>query len=182
MINAGLAPLAAVSSADPDGEPKFEESQHGVLKTHTWWPHYKTTDFIFTSHRDLRDVVASLNRKFGTAPSLSAAKDAFDHYIDFACCATYDMHYETMMANQRLELIKIATILGISPSLDVSGELSKLKFSKATDFSPHDHENLLHPGHITDGRHGSWSNVPAYVISEIETEYGNWLKSKNYLP
>jgi hypothetical protein len=44
-----------------------------------------------------------------------------------------------------------------------------------------DPELLLHPGHITDGRHGTWHNVlPEHTICSIETLFEDWLQERGY--
>lgn len=182
MIHAGKAPLV-LSSIDPESDAKFEASGNVILKTHIWKHSYQIADWIFASHRDLRDVVASHHRKFGSTPSIAVANEAFGRYLPFTFFSAYDMRYETMMSDQKAEMENIIRLIGLQCDSDnVLSELLALKFNKAMDGSEQDSVNFLHPGHITDGRHGSWKGiVPDAVVSEIETAHAAWLRENGYL-
>ena len=63
---------------------------------------------------------------------------------------------------------------------EIEGEKFVKQFSKSTEY---DAVNLLHKGHVTDGRHGSWDSVvPEEFVAAIEKEFGGWMAAYGYLP
>lgn len=147
-------------------------------------------DVVLTSHRDLRDVAASLQRKFKTPFSTSLLREMLAAYGKWSQIAAYDLHYEDLLTDRLGELKKIALVLKLSPVIlaqlsydsilkEVDGE--QFCQSRGTILG-HDSRNLLHDGHITDGRHGSWRNfVPDNVINDIESEFQGWMTAKRYI-
>jgi hypothetical protein len=62
---------------------------------------------------------------------------------------------------------------------EIEGEKFSKTFSESTAYDP---VNLLHKGHITDGRHGSWKGVlPDGCVAAIEKEFRGWMALRGYL-
>jgi len=146
-------------------------------------------DIVLTSHRDLRDVVASAHRKFQTKFSTLTVNDWVKHYIKWTQYAVYDMHYEQLLVDRLAELKRVASVLQLpQKTLDrlpyeaILREVEGEKFVRqVSEGTPHDTVNLLHKDHITDGRHGSWKNVvPEEFIVAIEKEFRGWLTHRGY--
>lgn len=146
-------------------------------------------DIVLTSHRDLRDVVASAHRKFQTKFSTLTVNDWVKHYIKWTQYAVYDMHYEQLLVDRLAELKRVASVLQLpQETLDrlpyeaILREVEGEKFVRqVSEGTPHDTVNLLHKDHITDGRHGSWKNVvPEEFIVAIEKEFRGWLMHRGY--
>lgn len=147
------------------------------------------TAMVFTSHRDLRDLVASHHRMFGRSALPPEAgillRPIMESYAYWSARATYDMQYEQMIVDKPAELGRLSTALGLAPGLDfatISAEIDALSFNQArkTD-GDYDAVTMLFDGHITDGRHGSWAETlsPEEVV-EIEMLYGSWLTAHGY--
>jgi hypothetical protein len=167
------------------------QHKNALLKIHRFDAELAAeADVILTSHRDLRDVIASMNRKFqaelSTADMVRWVKD----YMRWAQVADYDLHYEQLLVDRLAELKKIAAALQLPPETlkrlpydailrEIEGEKFEKKYSETL---PHDSNNLLHAGHATDGRHGSWKgSIPERFIHEVETIFDGWLTAKGYL-
>jgi len=147
------------------------------------------TAMVFTSHRDLRDLVASHHRMFGRSAlppaTTSLLQPILESYAYWSPLATYDMPYEQMIADKPAELGRLATALGLAPGLDftaIAAEIEALVFSPARQAAGgYDAVTMLFDGHITNGQHGSWTGtLSAEEVAEIETEYGSWLTEHGY--
>ncbi len=164
--------------------------QNVVIKIHSYDESLAAkADVILTSHRDLRDVAASLYRKFNVEFSLETMREKFRDYVLWAKVANHDLHYENLLTDRMRELKNTAAALGLSsaalaqlPYEKILQELEGEQFDESRSTSlGHDAVNLLHNGHITDGRHGSWKNcVPPEIVSAIEQEFADWMISKGY--
>jgi hypothetical protein len=148
-------------------------------------------DVILTSHRDLRDIAASMQRHYQKKYSAADMNDWVKDQVKWVQYAAYDLHYENMLTDKLTEVKKIAAVLKFSPQIlaqldydtildEIDGAKFKKKFAKDVAY---DAENLLHEGHITDGRHGSWDNVvPTDYVASIEKEFRGWMTGRGYLP
>jgi len=61
--------------------------------------------------------------------------------------------------------------------------LNSLQFDREGKSADHEHhrENLLHPNHITDGRHGSWHGIlNENLVRQLESDYEWWFKLNGY--
>ena len=162
-----------------------------VIKTHSFDAALAAqADVVLVSHRDLRDVAASLHRKFKIEFSTKAVHDTFHDYTNWKKIASYDLRYEQLLIDKPSELEKIAAVLKLpSRTLDelhnqtISKEIDAEKFTaQRTTAQRYDSVNLLHDGHFTDGRHGSWKNiVPDATIAAIETEFRDWMLAEGYM-
>lgn len=185
MLNAGLPDLRVGWAHDEARTADIMGGQNCVLKSHNFRKEFLAGDIILTSFRDLRDVVASMNRKFKSAQHLHTATDAFDRFKEFLPFATYAMKYEKMMEDPRAEIEHLGRILQIPVDVEgVFAEVSNMRFREARQSGSNiiDAENLLHPNHITDGRHGSWRDqLPVDVVKDIEKHFKDWMIINGYM-
>merc|ERR1712091_421919 len=106
-----------------------------LLKTHGFVPRLvDKVDLIFTSHRDLRDVLLSSMQMFGSClgfgPDALHSRDArssaadhdvaprFQQYAAWTPYVAYDMRYETMYADKEGEVRRLAAALGATADRD----------------------------------------------------------------
>jgi hypothetical protein len=165
--------------------------RNAVIKVHAFDASLAArADVILVSHRDLRDVAASLRRKFKTEFSTSTVHETFDDYMKWRESAAYDLRYEQLLTDKLFELKKIAAALKLPAEMlkqlryeTILSEIDAEKFTEQRSTAlRYDAVNLLHDGHITDGRHGSWKNfVPDEIIAAIEKEFRGWMLTEGYL-
>jgi len=149
--------------------------QNALIKIHSYDPDLAArADVVLTSHRDLRDVAASMFRKFK---------------LEFST-GPNDLHYERLLVSKMDELRKVAAVLKLPPAavaaLPLETILSEIEGEQFTEGRSteqrFDAVNLMHENHVTDGRHGSWEGfVPDELIRAIEAEFANWMCEKGYL-
>jgi hypothetical protein len=147
-------------------------------------------DVILTSHRDLRDVAASMQRHYQDGYSALKMNEWVRSQIKWAQFAAYDLHYERLLSDRLAVIREIAAVLKLpAPVLGrldydaILREIDGQKFSRQfSDNTIYDAVNLLHEGHITDGRHGSWPGVvPDEAVASIEREFRGFLVHRGYL-
>jgi hypothetical protein len=148
-------------------------------------------DVILTAHRDPRDVAASMQRHYQQEYSIVEMNEWVKGQVKWAQHAAYDMHYEDLLVD-RLTVVKdIAAVLKLSPETleslpyeDILREIEGEKFQKGfSETTAYDAVNLLHEGHVTDGRHGSWNGVlRPELIAAIEKEFRGWMAGRGYQP
>jgi len=136
---------------------------------------------VFYSYRDLRDVLASRSRMFNVEPSMQQADNFIKQHEIWMKHSNFTMKYEDMKANKELIVSGLAKSLGIenfsAPKI-IEG-VDKLKYESGKTF---DDKNHYHPGHITDGRHGSWENIVSESLEkELLDKYHDWFKSHGYI-
>jgi glycosyltransferase involved in cell wall biosynthesis len=163
-----------------------------IIKSHEFYLDLAVkADVILTAHRDLRDVAASMQRKFQTKLSSGLVKDWVKRHVKWSQLAAYDLHYENLLVDKLTELKKIASVLKLPqpilnelPYESILEEIEGLKFNRRfSKTEAADVTNLLHAGHVTDGRHGSWKGVISdELVVAIEKECRGWMVSKGYLP
>jgi hypothetical protein len=165
--------------------------QTSIIKLHPFdFGLASRADVILTAHRDLRDVAASMKRHYEKDYSAPEMNEWVKSQVKWTQYAAYDMHYELLLVDRLAEVKKIAGTLRLAPTVlarlpyeailnEIEGQKFTKKFSEA---SAYDAVNLLHEGHITDGRHGSWTGVlPEKDVAAIEREFRGWLTTRNYL-
>lgn len=164
-----------------------------VVKVHTFDEDLAARQgtIVLTSHRDLRDIMASLQRKFKTDFALPPLRETVESHAQWSAIADFDLHYEDLLVNRVLQVRKVAEALRLPPATlaqlpfeSISEEIGSERFSESRRDSllAYDMTNLLHEGHITDGRHGSWKGyVPDQIVKDIEAEFRPWLEARGYL-
>ncbi|HZQ48273.1 MAG TPA: hypothetical protein VFC07_14750 [Verrucomicrobiae bacterium] len=188
LLNAGVPDLAAGWVED---KALLLAHDNPIIKVHSFDAELALrADVVLTSHRDLRDVAASLQRKFKTPFSTQLLHQMMADYGKWSQLAAYDLHYEDLLTDRAGELKKIACALKLPSSIvarfpyaEILKEVDGEQFSRGRSTAlGHDSINLLHEGHITDGRHGSWKDfLPPEVVAAIENEFQGWMVAKRYI-
>ena len=153
-----------------------------LVKVHDFHPEYlKPASFVLYSFRDIRDVLASMYRKFGEAPTLEAADVAVAMHNQWMRHANFVFRYEDM-AEKKVEIVRSLAQRFQMPNLDVEkivAEVDTMKTSAGTE--RYDSASLYHEGHITDGRHGSWEGIISPSLEqEILAKHGEWFRQHGY--
>jgi hypothetical protein len=143
--------------------------------------------FVVWSYRDLRDALASQFRKFGTPPTLGLADYLIAQDARWQARADHVMRYEDMLADPAAEVLRLAQSLGmvdVGPheAATLADALSTLSYdSDGPRNGAYNELTLLHRGHVTDGRAGSWPNgLPAALEREIVVRHGAWFAARGY--
>lgn len=188
LEDAGAPDLAAGWAGEKD---RLITRRNVVIKIHAFDEDLAARQIIaLTSHRDLRDVAASLARKFKTGFSIATLRETVESHERWSRIAVFDLHYEDLLADKMRELQKVAAALRLPPAVlerlpyeSILARIEGEKFTETRSTSGRfDSVNLLHEGHITDGRHGSWEGtLPAGDVNAIEKEFRPWLVAKGYL-
>ncbi len=156
-----------------------------LLKVHDHDPflarHART---ILYSYRDVRDALASSKRKFATEPTLELARQWLISDRRWREQATFVLRYESMLADPARSVRDLARALKL-PVADadaVCRQLGQVEYQPArAGLGSYDRETLLHPGHVTDGRHRSWDGwLDRALVRQIEDECGDWLAENGY--
>jgi hypothetical protein len=161
------------------------EKEYTLVKIHNFDPDLvKKADKIVYSFRDVRDAMASMQRKFAVAPSLQEADSFIEQYELWVKHADYAMKYESMIECEKREIERIAASIGMA-DVDAEGimrQLSGLSYESGGNASgAYNKENLYHKGHITNGKAESWQEaVSGDLELRIENKHGAWLKELGY--
>ncbi len=156
--------------------------RHMLIKTHA----YNSTmidwsTFILYSYRDIRDVVASLSRKYGILPSIESADQLVSSYHKWVKIADFVVPYDAILGDKELIVNSLAEKLAIrnfNPSQIVQ-EIAGMSYDSEGRKNEHYHEvNLYHQGHMTDGRVKSWDgHVDPELICKIEYNHQDWFEN-----
>ena len=137
-----MEPSTAHADADSESFDVCLATPPCLLKTHRFVPRLlPKVDFVFSSHRDLRDVLLSSMQMFGSClgfgpealhsrdrKSTAAAHDVaprFQQYAKWARYACYDMRYETMFQDRSGEVSRLAKALQIDISSTQASQIVK---------------------------------------------------------
>jgi len=140
---------------------------------------------VFYSFRDVRDALASSKRKWNQEPSMKLADRLIQNDRQWRSHAHFIVRYESMMKDQLGTLLALSNMLKITDGSNIQeiiSEIDALKYENPGNKNPLYHmENLLHKGHITDGRHGSWKGIlEDALLEQIQTKYREWFIQNNY--
>lgn len=140
---------------------------------------------VLYSYRDLRDALASSKRKWNQQPSLELADKLIQNDRQWRRRAHFIMRYESMMNDQHGTLRELSNMLKINDGdniKEIIDQIEALKYENPGTRNPLYHmENLLHKGHITDGRHGSWKGIlDDTLLEQIQTKYRDWFINNDY--
>eukprot|EP00854_Cymbomonas_tetramitiformis_P020469 gene20469-24525_t len=173
-------------------------SRAHVVKIHQYVPRlHQNVDFVFTSHRDLRDVALSYFKMQSSLPKghpwdFPQFVRFFNHYLQWVPYATYDMHYEHMKRDQAAIVGEIVKRLGLTGCVDVaevveaveqSRKDTKRNWDPVTAYHTTDH---IHPDSTDPAAHKRlWSTLPKGAVQFItkvvsEPSYRLWLRANGY--
>lgn len=158
-----------------------------LIKIHDFNEHLLRLDLpkiVLYSFRDIRDALASSKRIWSQEPSMELADRLIHNDCQWRKYADFIMRYESMMNDQYATLCQLADILNIHDVTlqAIISQIEALRYENTGSRNPIYHmENLLHKGHITDGRHGSWKGVlDEKLLDQIERKYREWFIRNNY--
>lgn len=141
------------------------------------------SDFVLYSYRDVRDVLASAQRAWGAAPSLTAADRHIEQCRAWTKVANLVVRYETISEPTPVlqQLAQALDIKSADPSA-LAQALDRLSYDGDGPKGALYHgENLMQPGHRTDGRHGSWVGaLDGALVREIERKHRDWFRQFGY--
>jgi hypothetical protein len=179
---AGVPELSSGWIGDWSSLPKAERL---LLKVHDYDGHLaRHAPIILYSYRDIRDALASSQRKFGTEPTLALARRWLRSDERWRAKAGVVLRYESMLEDSLQSLCNLAEALAV-PHVDldeVCAQLRHLERQSATDDpDSYNRETLLHPGHVTDGRHGTWAQwLSPELVGQLEREFADWFRANGY--
>ncbi len=156
-----------------------------LIKVHDYDPFLaRHARVILYSYRDIRDALASSKRMFHTEPTLALARHWLDCDRRWREQATFTLRYESMMVDPSRSIAALARTLhlpGVDPK-QVHRQLAQLDYRPdRTEPGTYDHKTLLHPNHITDGRHGAWVGwLNPTLLHQLEDECADWLADNGY--
>lgn len=185
LRHAGAPDLAAGWIDDRDA---LLQHQTPLIKVHLYDPTLLRQPFVvLTSHRDLRDVAASMARKFAIEPTMDMVHFYFEQYRLWADHAQFDMRYETMRADPLAEVHRVAAALDVPLDLATAqrivAEIDASTNAIQADSRGYDPVSLLHDQHITDGRPGSWrEQIGIELADRIYETYAAWMQAEGYSP
>lgn len=140
----------------------------------------KNATLILTSHRDPRDALMSMKRKFNMPPSITAVDEFMGKYLPWSRMADYDMRFEDMMSNKEQEAERILKIVGSDASVkDILKQVEDIQPNQ--NEKAHDPISLLHKDHITNTKRGDYINAfHVSLLFQIEEKYGAWMEENGY--
>lgn len=162
---------------------RYRKFEIVILKTHFHLPP-KPPEFLFYTYRDLRDVIASYKRQSGRLFSINKIRNIVCVFDYWKSKSNYNMRYESMINNPEEVIDSVIDILKIRriSARQVKQAVEKLDPpSEKNRWNKFDQVNLLHPGHITDGGIGTWSNLEPNLIRCIEKEFKQWFIDNDYV-
>jgi len=162
-------------------ESKTTEAKNAVIKIHVINNDYiKWADYIFYTHRDIRDVAASLIRRTGKVPMKSKINDNIEAWSRYALIADLVIKYNRIISEPRKVIADIGKIIGIKPNINmIIKVLNKMKNSKLKKKDP---ITLMRINHITDGRSGVYKkHLEPNYLKWIEEKYKWWLVKNEYM-
>jgi len=188
LRDAGTPGLAAGWIAEKE---RLVRAPNALIKIHAFDAELASRKpIVLTSHRDLRDIAASLQRQFHREFSLDPLRESVADHAEWARVAAFDLRYEDLLCDMKGQLERVAGALRLPaaalaalPFDAIEREIESERFdeSRATA-ERYDAVTLLHDGHITDGRHGSWqTTLPPAAVTAIEREFRPWLAARGYL-
>jgi hypothetical protein len=167
--------------------PTIPRKRIMLIKIHAFDDRIMNIDarkIILYSYRDIRDVLASSKRIWNQEPSVDLAAHLINNDLLWRRCADFIMRYESMICDQHAMLKELASFLKINKveTYEIISQIGQLNYDNTGRKNQTYHmENLLHKGHITDGRHGSWKGIlDLNLVKQIENKYRDWFIQNNY--
>ena len=164
---------------------EFRHHDTVLVKLHGYEPRLASNSrFTAYSYRDLRDVIASMKRKFDSPPSIATARQLLVADAKWRDTSQFIMKYEDMISAPHVIAEKLGVAMGLTgiTGAEISREITALTYdSSESTNSVYNSQNLLHKGHITHGKHGSWTeDLEPGFVSELESEFSGWLVENGY--
>nr|CCF78645.1 hypothetical protein RGS1_70351 [Rubrivivax gelatinosus S1] len=165
---------------------RLPASSTRLLKLHEFDPELaRRASFTVWSYRDPRDALASLERKFGKPPTLRQVDDMLRWDEHWTRQADYVMRYEDFVADKRGQLARLLERLGLGEAglaARIEHELEHASYDSQGPRNAHYHEvTLMHRGHVTDGRVGSWrGQLDRDLERAIVERHRPWLLARGY--
>jgi hypothetical protein len=154
-------------------------------------------------YRDLRDVICSIVRKYGSSPLTfihGGTASLIEEYKAWTSIdGIYVARYEDMMQDLRAEVLRLASHLNVKLEPGKADELAtrfstdeqKKKIQQAVDAgslvgsgrNQLDPKTLLHVNHIQSGVPGDFTRMfTRFEIAAVERQCHDWLVSHGYRP
>ena len=161
------------------------EKRYMLIKVHGYNERLvELSRFILYSYRDIRDVIASLARKFDWVPSMQLADGLVEQHEKWTRVAQFVMKYESMLNDKEVIVLRLARMLGFDDvdPVEIIRQTEELGYHSPGPKNGACHAiNLYHPGHMTDGRHGSWKSViEPGLVRAIEDRHREWFERHGY--
>jgi hypothetical protein len=165
----------------------LERKRRMIVKIHDYSDklcRLEVPKIVLYSYRDLRDALASAKRKWGQNPSIELADHYIKNDIKWQKNSDFIMRYEEMIKNPHAILSRLSDFLSL-PGIDVTKIISQINDlsyeGPGKKNQTYNMINLLHKGHITDGRHGTWENfIDKELAEQIMEKYRDWFAQNNY--
>lgn len=166
-----------------------------LLKAHGFIPELaKVSSVIFYSYRDVRDAVASQERKTGTKADLELAESYVDLHEKWMQVADFTMKYELFLHEKEGLIPGIVDILNAkniiscdrndesTTATSIVSKIAQVNYDAAGDKTELYHKtNLFHKDHVTDGRHGAWKeSLNTELASTITDRFAWWFEKYGY--
>lgn len=146
----------------------------------------RRADVILVSHRDLRDVMTSLHRKFGAELSVARAHRVLDQYDRWEARASLAVRYDDIVMAPAETLVRLAAALKVtitSPEEVLEAMAREEAESRPEPGRQWNRVTALHIGHRVDGRTGQWREwLPTDFVAELETVFAEWMRRHGYPP
>lgn len=158
-----------------------------ILKIHEFIPEWvEKADQIIYSYRDIRDAIASAERKFDRIPSLEQAKNLVDMDYKWKKVADFTLKYEVLFSEKESLLSELAKILDINVDKQkiksILCELDQMSYNDpGFKNDKYNMTNLLHVDHVTNGGYGTWKyQLDKNLVCEIERKFIKWFNDFGY--
>lgn len=149
---------------------------------------------IFYSYRDIRDAMASQQRRFGGPAQMAWADEYVRSHEEWMRCADFTLEYEHMLHGKEEILAGLAEVIRRkfmtgSPdestawnAADIIAEIAEMSYDSPGPRNPQYNEvTLFHPRHVTDGRPGSWKgSLDPGLSAAVVEKYRWWLRKYGY--
>ena len=154
-----------------------------IVKVHAYNDELARRGAVLSSHRDIRDVVASayaMGWVKSKSDALRLAIDAVSLHGRWSPYALYDMPYEEMIRSPRAVAGCVAGALGLH-GVNLDEVIEGVSAILPPSSGGYDRASLLHPNHVGRKLPGYYKELldPEWV-GVIEREVGWWLDKNGY--
>lgn len=191
MVRVGLEQLFPKSEINFGYEEKFvddPDKHFNILKVHNYSDEKKDwADVIFTTKRDLRDILASsidfklLNMKFLSEEAIKnflgdviSKYDAWKQYTDL------EVEYESFDENKKQVVQRVFNLLKLR--VDVEEVLERLEFIKQNQGVKGKAAEYISPNHVSKKTNLSYDKrLDEETLETVQENFGDWLKFNGYV-